>query len=392
MAQSIQTETDLALDQKTPSLRGFNGDKATVLLAQIIEVTEALRALLLSKTALSSTVVAKEREAKPKGPLIVPDAFTNPDYFRYALKTTLAIFVAYIAYTMLYWPGIRTCMITCFFVALGSLGETSHKMVLRLTGAALGGALGLGSVLFIMPYLTTITDLCLLVGVAAFIASWVALSSERLSYAGLQIAMAFFFSTLVGFGPSIDLTEARDRVVGILLGNIIMFVVFSTIWPVSAQAQAQKFLAAALEKLSRLLGADGEREDLDALSLGLEDDLAQARRFLSLDPFEPEPVKRRAKREVDTDLINVVQALCAPAVIVSSVPNGENTLAARDYKRSVSVWLSRVSETIQSGKRSAAPPELGPLARAADADWYRELDRRVHRLNDLLNREAGVAT
>jgi len=49
------------------------------------------------------------------------------------------IMIVYSVYTMLDWPGLRTSIVTCFFVALGSIGETVHKLVLRLSGAIIGG-------------------------------------------------------------------------------------------------------------------------------------------------------------------------------------------------------------------------------------------------------------
>src|SRR5260370_16620497 len=85
--------------------------------------------------------------------LFVPDALSNPAHWQFALKTTLAIMIVYGVYTMLDWPGLLTSIVTVFFVALGSVGETVHKLVLRLSGAVIGGFLAGLSILFLLPSL-----------------------------------------------------------------------------------------------------------------------------------------------------------------------------------------------------------------------------------------------
>lgn len=348
--------------------------------------------LILKMRELASTFSQEGSPVEPAGKtrLLFQDAFSNPEYFRYALKATLAIFITYVTYNLLDWPGIRTCMITCFFVTLGNFGETAQKMTLRLTGALIGGALGLGAVVFIMPYITTITGLCLLIATVAFFAAWIASSSERLSYAGLQIAMAFLFCTLVGYGPSLELSESRDRVVGIIFGNVVVYLVFSQLWPVSVFSEVGKSLGSALTQLSQLFSG----AEVDSTFLKLDDALMQARRLMALDPFEPRAVKDRGVLAISLALVEAVELLRAPAFILhgelTDFPRLES--ARWSYHRSLSFWLSEIHDHIVSDRTIPSAPDAASLIEllaanpecAPFASWYCVLDERVFALDAVI--------
>ena len=68
---------------------------------------------------------------------MLPDAFSNPDHVYHALKTTGAAMFCYILYSLLNWPTIHTCLITCYIVALGTAAETVEKLSLRILGCLL---------------------------------------------------------------------------------------------------------------------------------------------------------------------------------------------------------------------------------------------------------------
>jgi hypothetical protein len=196
-----------------------------VALAYAVALTVVLNLLFLPDPPK-----AAEHPPKPKG-LFVPDAFTNPAHVRFALKVTFAAMFCYFVYEAIDWSGIHTAFITCTFIALESTEATLYKGTLRIVGCVIGGALALFSIVFLMPHMETIASLVVLVACASAIAGWVAAGSERISYAGLQLAFAFFYSVFQGYAPDTDLDNVRNRVVGILFGLIVTGVVFKYIWP-----------------------------------------------------------------------------------------------------------------------------------------------------------------
>jgi uncharacterized membrane protein YccC len=196
-----------------------------------IALTLVLNLLFLPDTPPTAAHPSKPKSEPERRGLFVPDAFSNPAHVHFALKVTFAAMFCYIVYEAIDWTGIHTAFITCTFIALESTEATLYKGTLRFVGCLIGGALALFSIVFLMPHMETIASLVVLVACAAAIAGWVAVGSERISYAGLQLAFAFFYSVFQGYAPDTDLDNVRNRVVGILFGLIVTGLVFHFIWP-----------------------------------------------------------------------------------------------------------------------------------------------------------------
>jgi|GEM_PF-550021 len=203
--------------------------------------------------------------AQVRKPLFIADAFTNFAHLRFSLKVTLAAMTCYLIYTGLNWPGISTAFVTCCFIALENTGATIRKGWLRLIGCATGGFFGYLAIIFLIPHMESITSLLLLTIIGSALAGWVAAGTDRISYAGLQAAFAFYMCIFQGFAPDTNFTIVRDRLLGILLGITVSSIVFRYIWQEHAIDGLRTALARVLRNLSQLLfipqtGATSETE------------------------------------------------------------------------------------------------------------------------------------
>jgi multidrug resistance protein MdtO len=248
--------------------------------------------VVVNSLFLPDTASAGAKPPKPKS-LFVPDAFTNPAHVRFALKVTFAAMFCYIFYSAIDWTGIHTAFITCTFIALESTGATLHKGVLRMGGAIVGGALALFTLVFLMPHMVTIASLVVVVACASAIAGWFATGSELISYAGLQIAFAFFYSVFQGYAPDTDLDNVRDRVVGILFGLFVTGVVFAYIWPEHTIDRLRDALRAALRQLAQLLeiprpetSIETSKAEANSLIAATSGSFDKAKRYVQLTQFE----------------------------------------------------------------------------------------------------------
>jgi len=292
---------------------------------------------------------------KPKS-FFVSDAFTNPAHVHFALKVTFAAMFCYIIYSAIDWSEIHTALITCTFIALESTGATLHKGVLRMGGCVIGGALALFTIVFLMPHMVTIASLVVVVACASAIAGWVATGSELISYGGLQIAFAFFYSVFQGYAPDTDLDNVRDRVGGILFGLIVTGLVFRYIWPERTIDRLRAALRAALQQLARLVeiprpetSIEAAKADAHRLIGETSKSFDQARRYIELTQFEFEE---------------------SPNAERTSLGNLETTLSSAEHVLTLATSLTSDSAWDEW-------QQLPPGAQAAESELRNAVAKRV---------------
>src|SRR5271170_3475903 len=370
-------------------------------------ITRTLQAIYHPLAAKPGSASPEESEAaEGRRRLLAADAFTNPEYARFALKVTLAVMTCYFVMSMTDWPGIHTCVITAFFVALGTVGDTLHKATLRFVGCLIGAALGLGAIVLLMPLMTDLGDLLLLLAPVTLLAAWIASGSERIAYAGLQVSLAFYLVVLQGYGPTIDMYTARDRTIGILFGNIVILVIFTTIWPVSVANVVRTSLAKALEQLAALVGSDPHSDSgisqvaRSAAEMAFGQAITQARAVLVNDPFETSEVRRAVgRRPIDAAVVEEVARLFIP---VSAILDLCTELAGHDlpqptqdairaYHQALAAWFRQAASWTRSGEGgdavSAGLPEPPALSGPGDhltalVTWSRLLHEDIRKILD----------
>ena len=162
----------------------------------------------------------------------------EPRHWQFATKVTLAAMACIVLFTGLEWVSVHTCLITCYYVSEATLGESVHKMTLRMSGCLIGAAIAALSLIYLVPLMNDVGQLALLVFVVASIGGWIGVGSERIAYAGFQIVLAFFLVVLeafgtfgLNFGPSYVFEPATGRIIGILLGSLACAFAFVALWP-----------------------------------------------------------------------------------------------------------------------------------------------------------------
>ena len=207
---------------------------------------------LLYGVFAGSAHLLHEIEDREKQPFLRPDAFTNPVYRNNAVKATAAAILCYIIMTASNYPGLGTSITTCFITALTTVGQSRQKQSLRILGNVSGALFGLFAITWIVPKLNDIAGLSVLVAIGSFVAAWVLRSSSRLSYAGIQFLLCFYLVVLSGSSVNTSLIPARDRVIGVLLGVTVMWLVYDQIKPEWTHHAARVPLIEALESTARM--------------------------------------------------------------------------------------------------------------------------------------------
>ncbi|MGA8271109.1 MAG: FUSC family protein, partial [Candidatus Sulfotelmatobacter sp.] len=185
--------------------------------------------------------------------LFTPDAFSNSAHLQFAVRGSLAALVSYVIYTAVDWPGLKSSIVTCLLTGVLTIGSSRQRGVLRLAGVAIGGfVFGMGAQAFVLPYVDSIVGFSVLFAVVAAIASWISTATPRISFLGLQLFLAFNLVHLQEFTIQTSLAIARDRLVGVLLGLISMWLIFDRLWVRSALDEMQAAFARNLQLLAEL--------------------------------------------------------------------------------------------------------------------------------------------
>lgn len=123
----------------------------------------------------------------------------------------------------------------------------------------------MGAQVFLLPHFNSITGFTILFAMVTAIAGWIGTASPKLSYLGIQLALAFYLINLQEFAIQSSLSIARDRVVGVLLGLLCMWLVFDRLWMRDALQEMEGVFARNLRLLAELIQQCEKQDPKDAV-------------------------------------------------------------------------------------------------------------------------------
>jgi multidrug resistance protein MdtO len=409
IARVILTNESVAL--ALPPVHEDVGEGDAASLAVVLPLLASVRSLAHGVSELQDAA----RVPPPPPPPAAPPTAAEEEERRvnalhFASKVTLAAMSAYVLYTALDWSGIHTAMITCFFVAQESVGATIHKFTLRIVGALIGGALGILALILIVPRLDSGGGLAVMVGVVTLFAAWFGSGSQRISYLGWQIAIAFYLVTLNSFSRTTKLVGARDRALGVLLGNVLISIAFVYLWPVKIGVRIADGVSRALDALADLLSIEAGGPESEARAAQLEQTffagLNKAQQSAFLARFEPGAV-------VGASMVNDLSSLFIPARALSisagSEASASEGLPESDrwrvetvtaLRRTLALRLREAAGALREGRppripegKDAFEAPLRSFAAVTDAGLRRSLEPVRLRLEwlGMLGERLGVA-
>jgi hypothetical protein len=216
----------------------------------------------------------------------------HADSLQYGIKFSLGAIICMLVVEGLGWPDINTAIPTCLVAAQTSLGADYRLSLLRLSGATLGGLCAYFYVLVFQSQLDTVVGFALATTPFWAIAAWITAGSERIAYLGRQLGFSFALFVLHDFGAVTDLYLPRDRVIGILLGLIVMGILDYALWPRRSIVLARHHSVSALRTLAKFTKRPPDLSHLLQYTLPLrlsaEKDLTLAHELIAHAVLEPD--------------------------------------------------------------------------------------------------------
>ena len=340
----------------------------------------------------SQTAPSSQWWKTPFENLFLPDAFTNVDHFMYALKLSLCATICYVIYNGLGWPGISTAFFTVYFTGLSTTGASNRKLLFRVIGSTIGGLiLGIGCMVFVFPNIEWVTSFLLVIAVLAFLGGWVS-SSPYFGYIGLQITFAFNLLAFERLRAPDQMTPARDRLLGIALGFIVMFFIFHQVRPERTVDTMRRLLArlvragADLVQLLDMEPTAGRDAKISALRKQFSAGVVNLRSFADVVKFEFPP-DRAADMKLSDEILDAMSGAAEVLIGLPAWPqkteSEQESLQLKNIRSLLANGLRHLASSLEQlpseQQSSVQDAQLGklqntlPVSVAKTIDGYREL-------------------
>ena len=336
----------------------------------LLDIERTLDQIALAVPRYSEELSHSDAAPAEKRTLFLPDAFENPEYVRFAIKGTVAAFICYLVFIGFDYPGIYTSVITCFVVALSTIGASNQKGILRFGGAAVGGLMGLIALVYLFPNIETIGGFWLVFGAGTAVAAWVNFGTPRISYGGYQIGLAFYKAVLQDFGPASSATVIRDRLIGVFFGLLVFGAVEHLLWPVRAQDALRARLTELLHLLANLARSGTSdkppaviADDVDSWRRRISQKVDNIQGLIESSKFESGALQldEFQKRTGDAQLVFVLLlSLARQSRDTPRLPDAMRA-AAVDLDSSVATALEALANHVSGGSEPAVLELEGPL-------------------------------
>lgn len=316
-------------------------------------------------------------ELLPREPIAQTTLFTpactlaNTEVLQHAIKGGLAASICGLIYVSIHRPELSTCVITCLVVAQSTVGAGRYKSILRLVGTFLGGLGALLAILVLIPNMTSLASLLVVSTPLFAAAAWVVSGSSRVSYIGMQMAIALSLVLINGLAPTVDLAPAFDRFIGVLLGTVVMGIVDQAVWPVFAHKAIRRKLAQALSLMAdfHAASAAGDEERRRRGSIAIYRALSEAVQLqdgLALEPLktEAEETERNAALRLTSSLQDAFLQLLAVYRHRATLTDADAVAIVGSLDGDIETALRRLAE---------ARPRVGPPLGDAAAERLRRL-------------------
>jgi hypothetical protein len=168
----------------------------------------------------------------PSSPDTRPQLTGTPDraLVRYSFKLGLCAVVGYVIGIASQRQELSTILTTVLITALPTYGAAARKMILRIVGAAIGGAISLLVIIIVSPNFETLPAYLLAIFIVFYLSGYCSLTSGRIAYAGKQIGTTFAL-VFTGLSPSADIYGPLWRIWSILLGTFVVAIITLILWP-----------------------------------------------------------------------------------------------------------------------------------------------------------------